>query len=194
MRIRDFPGIRNAYLIYNRVFCVLFSLITLSGVNNAQIPEMKASAGKEGDSLCYSVINSIIRNEYSDFKNRNCEYVLDHHPFPTLSPKDSLKITELDTIFTKSDCSFIFSQQPYARSFRINKQLLTIPIKILPVDSIMDMQADTSRISKQKFWETFRLHYGKSCFFYISKPLFSCNCTLAIIKYSISCDLDDVKL
>jgi hypothetical protein len=88
------------------------------------------------DSLTYSVINFLIANKNAN-PDLHSKYLIDKQmiPFIFYFKDDSIALTKLDTLFTRKDIDFIFSQEKQFSSFKINPTRIRGKI-ILNADSI----------------------------------------------------------
>lgn len=130
------------------------------------------------DSITYELINTILDNDLSNGILK-CNSVLDTDTqIPVYSSTDSLMIAQLDSSFSKIDKRFIFSQLKQANQFILNPKYI-INKKVISTDSVRALKDNKA---KWAYWHSFRNRNGHQEFCCISKPLFSVNKHLAVVR------------
>ncbi len=156
-----------------------FIIITGITIFSCCIKSTLKSVGYEKlipDSLICETLTYFV-NDTSIDEFKNCNRFIDGEISRVLNEEDSLKILELDSIFTKEDLDFIFRQNCNSIYYKHNECLKN---KVLiPVDTLL-------KFNRWEFWDEFHKRFGKGGFSSISLPLFSKNQNIVIIKYSHS--------
>ena len=166
----------NNKLKMKRLIGFIFVVISLISCNRK--PDIKNEGYKQlvSDSIICDALNYFVNNDSIDEFKYSKRFV-DKEVFCVLQNQDSLKLTKLDSIFTKEDLDFIFKQNRNAVYFK-HKYLKN---KVLiPSDTLM-------KFGRREFWKEFHKRLGEGGFCSISMPLFSKKMNIVIIKYSYSC-------
>lgn len=119
------------------------------------------------DTLVYDVIHSVLLDE-EKARNINTEFVLnkENMGFPFAFKDDSLQIVRLDSLFSKIDIEYIFSQKKAFEAFTLSSDVLQGKT-LISVDSI----------------EKFKTYIS------VSLPLFNKAKNLAIVRFSYYCGM-----
>lgn len=126
------------------------------------------------DSLICATINYFANDTMiNEFKF--CNRFIDKSRIKVLTEEDSLRILELNSIFSKEDLDFIFKQNTNSLNFKSGEYLNS---KVL-------ISYDTiAKFNHENFWTEYHKRFGDKDFGSIGLPLFSKNYTTVIIKYS----------
>jgi hypothetical protein len=165
-------------------FLILFPIILISCSRNQKSNKGINQFGKESigyvqlvpDSIVCETINYLVNDGLKESFEGN--RFIDKPSYEVLESDDSLKLLELDTLFSKQDLEYIFKQNSNAKYYQLNKCL----------DNKTFISIDTlKKFNREDFWTDFRRKYGQGGFNSISIPLFTCNRDIIIIQCSHSC-------
>jgi hypothetical protein len=162
-----------------KLFYIILISISCSPKSNKGINQLGLkSVGYEPlvpDSIVCETINYLVNDGLKESFEGN--RFVDKPSREVLEKEDSLKLIELDTIFSKQDLDFIFKQNNNAKYYQHN---------CLENKTFISMDT-LKKFNREDFWTDFRRKYGQGGMNSISIPLFNCNRNILIVNCSHSC-------
>ncbi len=160
-----------------KYYYLLIVLITVFSCNYKSSNETAGYERLIADSLVCATLNYFVNDTMID-EFKHCNRFLDRDGRKVLLGDDSLKIMQLDSIFTKEDLYFIFQQNLNSIYYKHGECLSGK--NLISGDTLL-------KFNHHEFWDEFHKRFGNGGFCSISLPLFSKDLNIVIIRYSFSC-------